>query len=412
MQLTPSQQEIAHDPSRFRVLIAGRRFGKSFLAIRELAYHARLPNRTVWYVAPTYKQARMIVFKPLVERLRSLRWITKVNETNLEINLRNGSTIALKGADGDATNLRGVGVDFIVLDEFADINPEAWYAAIRPVLSDRGGKALFIGTPKGIGNWSYDIYQQAKTLPDWNCWQRTTEQGGNVPIEEIETARAELDEKHFNQEYQATFETFTGRIYYNFDRATHVRKEDLAEPRHIFIGGDFNVDPMSFTVAVQLGTRHWHVIDAIRIYGSNTQEMIEEVNQRYPRARKTVWPDSAGRQRKTSAGGMTDILLLQNAGWDVRAPNRNPPVKDRIAAVNSLLKSSTGTVGLTFEPAARACIEGLERQTYKEGTQIPDKSSEYDDINDALGYFVVGVAPIRREKTVEQPSAWRRKIGS
>jgi len=141
MPLSLAQKTISDSTARWRVVVAGRRFGKTHLAIRELCYHARQPQKDVWYIAPTYKMARQIVWKKLKNRLQDLRWVEKTNETELTIQLRNGSTIALKGAD-NYDSLRGVGLDFIVLDEFADIDPEAWYETLRPTLSDR---ALAIG---------------------------------------------------------------------------------------------------------------------------------------------------------------------------------------------------------------------------------------------------------------------------
>ena len=151
MPLSKAQDAVANSKTRFRVVVAGRRFGKTHLSIRELCYHAKEPDKDVWYVAPTYKMARQIVWKKLKNKLTDLHWIAKTNETELTITLINGSSISLKGAD-NYDSLRGVGLDFIVLDEFADISPDAWYETLRPTLSDKGGKALFIGTPKGIGN--------------------------------------------------------------------------------------------------------------------------------------------------------------------------------------------------------------------------------------------------------------------
>ena len=160
MPLTKPQQEIVSATQRFKVVIAGRRFGKTHLAIRELCYHARLPNREVWYVAPTYRMSKMICWKKLRKKLTDLRWAKKINESELTILLKNGSTIALKGAD-NPDSLRGVGLDFLVMDEFADIDPEAFYEVLRPTLADKEGNALFIGTPKGM-NWAHDLYQLSK----------------------------------------------------------------------------------------------------------------------------------------------------------------------------------------------------------------------------------------------------------
>ncbi len=138
MPLSPAQNNIANDTHRFRVAVCGRRFGKTHLAIRELCKFARMPERECWFVAPTYRQAKQIVWKKLKQKLVDLKWANKINESELSIILKNGSTISLKGADNH-DSLRGVGLDFIVLDEFADIDPEAFYETLRPTLSDKEG---------------------------------------------------------------------------------------------------------------------------------------------------------------------------------------------------------------------------------------------------------------------------------
>ena len=412
MKLSKPQWEIAHDPARMRVAICGRRFGKTVLSVRDLCKSATVPNTTSWYVAPTYKQARQVVFKQLKDRLTDLRWLVKVNETNLEFTLKNGSTIALRGAD-NYDSLRGVGLDFLVLDEFADIKPEAWYETLRPTLSDKGGRALFIGTPKGIGNWSYDIFNLAHSNPDvWSSYQFTTLDGNRVPASEVAMAREDLDEKTFNQEYCATFETYSGVIYFAFDRKKHVVEYTDPIPNTIHIGGDFNVDPMSATIGVQRSDGVFHIIDYLQIFGSNTHELCEEIKRRYPSQKVFFYPDASGRQRRSSANGMTDHIILQNAGFVVKSGSVNPAVKDRIAAVNSRLLSSAGTIGMLIDPKCKPVIEGLERQTYKEGTQIPDKDNQYEHQNDATGYVINYLYPIRRDKTNQDPGTWHHRIGN
>lgn len=414
MPLSEPQQTIAEDQHRFKVVVAGRRFGKTHLAIRELAFHAKEPEQEVWYVAPTYKQAKMIVWRKLKQKLQDLRWIRKANESELSIVLKNGSTISLKGADNE-DSLRGVGLNYLIMDEFADIDPEAFFEVLRPTLADKEGKAMFIGTPKGIANWAYELYQMEQEYPGtWKSFQYTTEQGGNVKPEEIEAARRDLDERQFRQEFQATFETYAGRIYYSFDRAQNVREPEVTIEKPldlsvIYIGMDFNIDPMSAVIAIRQGDS-LYVIDEIRMFSSNTAEIVEEIKSRYPKSKVWVYPDPASRQRKTSAGGLTDILILQNAGFVAKAPNSHTPVRDRINAVNSRLCDSTGIRKLFIHPKCKYTLEGLERHTYKEGTTQPDKDSGYDHMMDALGYMVDYMFPVRRDTKPELPQRWGHRI--
>jgi hypothetical protein len=395
MPLSPAQKTIVNNNKRFRAVCAGRRFGKTHLAIRTMAEWAREPNKEVWYLAPTYRQAKMIAWKKLKKKLVDLRWVDKINESELTITLKNASTISLKGADA-YDSLRGAGLDGLILDEAAVMDPEAWYEVLRPMLSDKQGKALFITTPAGM-NWFYEIYQNHLEDPEnWASFSYTTIDGGNVPESEIEQAKKDLDERTFRQEYLATFETYSGRIYYSFDRALNVKEPIILNDEVIYIGMDFNIDPMSAVIAVRQGD-DLYVIDEIRMYSSNTQEVVGEIRTRFPKSKIWVFPDPAGHQRKTSASGATDITLLSNAGWVVKAPRSHTPVRDRINAVNSRLCGTNGVRRLFISPRCKYTIEGLERHVYKEGTSQPDKDSGYDHMMDALGYMVDYLFPVKRD---------------
>jgi hypothetical protein len=141
--------------------------------------------------------------------------------------------------------------------------------------------------------------------------------------------------------------------------------------------------------------------------------MVNELKQRFPKTRIWAYPDPAGNQRKTSAGGQTDIMILNNAGFVVKAPRAHTPVRDRINAVNSRLCSSSGIRHLIIDPKCKYTIEGLERQVYKEGSSQPDKDSGYDHMNDALGYMTDYLFPVRRDIDPELliPQRWGHKIG-
>jgi len=412
MPLSIPQQTIVDAEQRFKVVVAGRRFGKTHLAIRQLAYYSRNPNQEVWYVAPTYRQAKMITWKKLKTRLIDLRWVRKANETELTLELRNGSTISLKGADGDATNLRGMGLDYLVIDEFADIDPAAWYETLRPTLSDKQGHALFIGTPKGYNGLGYELYNLAEQYPDeWARFSYRTIDGGNVSEDEIIAARRSLDERTFRQEYEASFETFTGRVFYAFDRTHNIKTFTAELPREIHIGIDFNVDPMSAVVGVKLTETEFHIIDEIRIFGSNTDELVEEIRTRYPNKSVIAYPDPAGAQRKTSASGRTDHTILRMANFRVLAPSSHNSVRDGVNAVNSKLRSSAGISSLFIDPKCKYLIESLEKQTYKSDTNIPDKTSGYDHLTDALRYQIDWLYPIRQAVKPLPIRTWGHKVG-
>jgi hypothetical protein len=411
MPLSLPQETIANDEHRFKVCIAGRRFGKTFLSVRQICYEARLPGREVWYVAPSYRMAKQIVWRKLKNKLQDLKWVKRINESELTILLKNGSTISLKGAD-NYDSLRGVGLDYLVMDEFADIDPEAFFEVLRPTLADKEGGALFIGTPKGK-NWAYDLFCMQEDDPEWKSFQFTTLEGGNVSEKEIEAARRTLDERTFRQEFMASWETFSGRVFYAFDRNYNIKKYEPINgqiPHELLLGADFNLDPMSAVVAVRSGNTI-HIIDEIKIFGSNTDELVDEVKTRYPGHRITAFPDPAGAQRKTSAGGKTDHTILRNAGFTVRAHSHTNSVRDGINAVNAKLRSSSGETTLFIDPKCKFLIECLEKQVYKEGTNIPDKDSGFDHMNDALRYLTEYLFPIRQPAVPLPTRMWSNKIG-
>ena len=404
MALTKPQKKVISNEARFRVLITGRRFGKTFLAINELAKFASKPNQRVWYVAPTYRQAKAICWNVLKEKMIYHKWVKNINHSDLTITLKNNSTITLRGSDNEQS-LRGVGLNFLCIDEFADVNKEAWFEVLRPTLSDTKGHALFCGSPRGFGNWSYELFKQGETNNDWASFKYTTIEGGNVDQDEVEQAKQDLDIRTFQQEYEATFVNYSGMIYYNFNRQSNIIEKYEKETAVLHIGLDFNVDPMSAVVCI-IVNETIIVVDEIQIYSSNTQEMCEEIRNRYNNKQIVVYPDPSARQRKTSAGGFTDLSILKNANFDVKCKNTAPLIRDRINAVNAKLKNVNGKNSLFIVKSCKNVIKSIERQIYKEGTHIPDKDSGYDHMNDALGYLIEFNFPLKRNFAPSQPKRW------
>lgn len=408
MPLSKAQATIANDTHRFKTAVCGRRFGKSFLSMHAMAKVARHPDKLVWYIAPTYRMSKQIMWKKLKKKLLSLNWVEKINESDLSLLLRNGSEICLRSAD-NPDSLRGVGLDYVVLDEAADMDPSVWYEVIRPTLSDTGGGALILGTPKGM-NHLKDLYDMAKIDPDnWASFQYTTLDGKNVPELEIEAARRDLDERTFRQEYEATFEQYSGLIYYGFGDHNVGATPEITERDTILVGLDFNVDPLASVVATRVNDQ-LYIHEEIVISGATTYDLVSEVRRKYPHNRIEVMPDSSGAQRRTSSN-TTDHAILHNAGWRVNVGRTNPAVLDRIAAVNSRLKSSTGAVHVTINNSCKKLIKGLGAQCYKEGTRLPEKGGANDlsHLNDAFGYLINWYWPIKREvDTSDQPKTWGR----
>ena len=390
MPLTIPQQNIFDRDTRFACVSAGRRFGKTYLSMYEIARVARHPGKRIFYVAPSFRQAKQIIWEDIKHQMFRRNWAKRANESDLTLQLVNGSTISLRSAD-NPDSMRGVSLDFAVLDECAYMSQDTWTSVLRPTLSDRQGGALFISTPAGY-NWFYDMWQHAHTAPDWSAYQYTTLSGGNVPESEVEAARADLDLRTFQQEYEAQFNNSANNIFYAFDTDSIETYDGPVGQLHI--GMDFNVSKMCATVGVRVGDG-LHIIDEIVLTNSNTSEMAQEILNRYGSHQCVVYPDPAGSARKTSAVGKTDHMLLAQAGFKVKAPRSHDSVKDGINSVNRLLQDASGQRRLFVDPKCKETITCLSKHQYKSNSNVPDKDSGYDHMTDAVRYLVHYLFPIR-----------------
>jgi len=205
VQLLPWQQEVYSDPTRFKVVAAGRRTGKSRLAAWMLIINALQTDRgQVFYVAPTQGQARDIMWQTLLELGHPVISGSHIN--NLQIKLVNGAMISLKGADRPET-MRGVSLKFLVMDEYADMKPDVWEQILRPALADQKGSAMFIGTPMGRNHF-YELYKYAELGDDetYRGWHFTSYDNPLLDPSEINMAKKSMSSYAFRQEFMASFE--------------------------------------------------------------------------------------------------------------------------------------------------------------------------------------------------------------
>jgi predicted phage terminase large subunit-like protein len=205
IELLPWQQEVWNDETRFKIVAAGRRTGKSRLAAWMLILRALQTEKGhVFYVAPTQGQARDIMWQTLLELGNPVIVSSHIN--NLQLKLVNGATISLKGADRPET-MRGVSLRFLVLDEYADMKPEVFEQILRPALADQKGDALFIGTPMGRNHF-YDLYQYGELGddPTYKTWHFTSYSNPLLDSEEIDVAKKSMSSYAFRQEFMASFE--------------------------------------------------------------------------------------------------------------------------------------------------------------------------------------------------------------
>lgn len=209
-----------------------------------------------------------------------------------------------------------------------------------------------------------------------------------VPDSEIEAAKNDMDPKSFAQEYLASFENMSGRVYYPFDRNVHVRPLQFNPRLPIWVGQDFNIDPMSSVILQPQPNGEVWAIDEVVLFSSNTSEVCDELERRYWRQKSqvTVFPDPAGAYRQ-HARGESDVDIFKEKGFmRVDHPKKHPPIADRVNAVNRLLLTASGDVRLYIDPKCKHLIESLEKVIYKPGGRDIDKTGNVEHSADALGY--------------------------
>ncbi len=385
--LTVPQTEVFDDPARFRMLAAGRRFGKTHLSLVQLiVWAAQKAGSLNWYLAPTYRAAKSIAWRQLKAMVPPELFADK-NEVDLSIELINGSRIELKGGDR-YDSLRGNSLSNVILDEAAYIPPDCWEMVIRPALADQRGSAIFISTPAGFNHF-HEWYEQAEHEPGWQTFSYNTIEGGNVPPEEVELARRTLDERTFRQEFEASFQSFSGLVFPEFsDENIDDTVKDMGGP--ILVGLDFNVGIMAGVICSKVGDT-LHIWDEIAVKNSNTDEVCLMLRERFPDREIVAYPDPTGKARKTSAAGATDHGIIRKYGIKVVAPNAPWAIKDRLNATNWLIKNAVGEVRMFVHPRAKNTIKGFRSVTYKEGADdfIVDKAPGLEHWIDGCGYLIL-----------------------
>jgi hypothetical protein len=385
--LTVPQTEVFDDPARFRMLAAGRRFGKTHLSLVQLIVWAAQKSGSLnWYLAPTYRAAKSIAWRQLKAMVPQELFAEK-NEVDLSIELINGSRIELKGGDR-YDSLRGNSLSNVILDEAAYIPADCWEMVIRPALADQRGSAIFISTPAGYNHF-HEWFEQADEEPGWQTFTYNTIQGGNVPPEEVELARRTLDERTFRQEFEASFQSFSGLVFPEFgDENIDERVADMGGP--ILIGLDFNVGVMAGVLCSKVGDT-LHQWDEIAVKNSNTDEVAMMLRERFPDRRLICYPDPTGRARKTSASGATDHGILRKYGLEVIAPKAPWAVKDRLNATNWLICNAEKQRRMFIHPRCKNTIKGYRSVTFKEGADdfVVDKDPGLEHWIDGAGYLIL-----------------------
>lgn len=410
-RLTPPQVKIFSSKKRFKIVNAGRRFGKTWVSgafiMDKTINH---PNKIALYIAPTSQMAKDLMWDTWLKEHVPEEYIERKNEQYMTMELKNGSKIYCLSAD-KPDRLAGKTADLMIVDECALIGDgEHFFNIIQPLLADKyhDGEALYISTPRGY-NWFYKVFCKAKENPlDWDAFEFTTIDGGNVTPEEIERQRKNMTPKEFKQEFYASFDNVADRVYENYDQIEN-RCEFDEDWKYgdIHVGMDFNIKPMTAVIA-KLERGSMYIFDEIYTDStSNTQEICDIIKKRYPRTTVYVYPDPTGHRGQTNAPvGVTDFSILQKNGFIVCAPPRPYASKDKWNTVNTALKNAEGERHVFIDddrcPHLKDSFNGY---AYKENGE-PDKSSGLDHISDAAAYLICYRLPYFTRKAIRRPPVY------
>lgn len=414
------QRAFYESRHRFNVVPAGRRSGKTEVAKRRLVKRAikgtAFDNPRFFYAAPTYGQVKKIAWKDLKRMVPKDALRALPSESELTIPLWHGGEIALVGMD-KPERIEGAPWDGGVIDEYANMKPEAWGENIRPTLSDRNGWCDLIGVPEGRNHY-YDTDQRAhaeliehQERSEWGRFHWVS--ADILPASEIEAARRDLDELTFQQEYEASFVNFEGRAYYAFTDANKAALRRLYDPKQpLIVMLDFNVAPGVAAIGQELLLPNQHLGTAI--FG----EVWIESNSNTPavcRKILTDWGKHAGRVDVygDATGGAQGTAKVEGSDWDLvrkvlrhgsndltgygdrvtfHIKSSNPAERARVNAVNSRTCATDRTMRLMVDPSfAPHVVRDLEGvRTLKGGSGEIDKKVDLrlTHISDALGYYI------------------------
>jgi len=288
---------------------------------------------------------------------------------------------------------RIIGSNFshVLADEVDVVSPGITAKAFPKILGRlRAGNVrqfAAVSTPEGF-RWMWNTFgsEEAQKRTDRKLIRMRTADNPYLPQDFIERLQANYDPSLLQAYLEGQFcNLTTGQVYDRFSREKHVTTATpniSAEP--LRVGVDFNIGNMSAAIAVRLGNS-LHLIDEIS-GAHDTDALAQEIRQRYPDHRVFVYPDASGGARSTNAS-RTDIQILESYGFSNQSSASNPPVRDRVAAVQALLENGKGEVRFQVAASCKRSIECLELQSYNERGE-PDKDAGYDHMNDALGYLI------------------------
>lgn len=405
-QPRPLQAEIHRSLKRFSVLVCHRRFGKTVLCINELidrALRNRLDRPRYAYLAPYYRQAKAVAWDYLKAYTAPIPGVEK-NEAELRVDLPNEARIQLFGADNyDA--LRGIYLDGVVLDEYAQMPPKAWSEVIRPALSDREGFAVFIGTPKGR-NAFCDLFEAARRDPAWFAMLYRASETGVLPKDELQANRLAMSPEEYAQEFECSFQaaivgSYYGQLLSTADEEGRTGHVPWHSATPVVTAWDLGIGDSTAIWFAQWVGRELRVIDYYEASGVGIEHYAKVVSERPYTYEEHILPHDAGADQLATGTSLANTLRslgLQNVTVLPRGR-----LEDGIQAARTLIPKCW------FDETK--CAQGLEalrqyRREWDEKMQVFKPRPLHDWAShgaDAFRYLAVGIRPAERET-----SSWGR----
>lgn len=404
------QTELVSDKVRFKVVPAGRRSGKTERAKRFVVREAMREPGPYFVAAPTRDQVKRIYWNDLKRLGFCSIYQDKPKESELVIPFPNGSTISLIGLD-QPQRMEGVLWAGGVIDEIADVKPGAWEENISPALDtfnperpDYRAWCWLIGVPDGLNHY-YDMAEYARVSgdPDWKLY--TWKSSEILPEDVIEAAKRRMSPRQYKQEYEASFETATGRIYEDYGKHNWTRDE-IGPYEQLMWFHDFNFTPLSSGIAVRRGDALYCLDEIILTSAVSRQSAFEFVEKfkNHLNRKVVVYGDPAGRagEKHGHASDYTEMeQVLRANNWQVerKVKAAAPAIRDRQNAVRAKILNAKGETSLFVRPErCKYLHKGLATVTMKKGSTFLEDETEFQHITTAVGYCIDYEWPIRAER--------------
>lgn len=395
--------------TKFRSFVGGFGSGKTYVGSLDLGlFAAKHPKLIQGYFAPTYRDIRDTFWPTIDEAGAALGFRVKIKSADKEVELYRGrshyGTIICRSMD-DPGGIVGFKIARANVDEI-DVLPtvkakDAWRKIIARMRLVVPGVVNGIGvttTPEGF-KFVYEAFKRSPK-PDYSMVQASTYENERfLPPDYIQSLRDTYPQELIDAYLMGEFVNLTsGTVYSAYDRIGCGSDETIQPSEQLRLGMDFNIGQMAAKAFVVRGDE-WHCVDEIT-GGRDTPSMIETIKDRFEGHHITIYPDASGKNASSKGASLSDIGLLRQAGFTIRAKDSNPRVKDRVLSVNKGFESGKVKVNVKTAPSAARC---LEQQAYDKNGE-PDKSSGLDHDNDAFGY------PIAYEMPVVKPRFETRSL--